>query len=133
MNPSRKIWSFPLTLREDFDAELLEHFSDAVGFTVSDDKKHLYIEVAIPGLTPEEIEMTLEKDILWIKSEKKEETEEKKKTFYRKASCRYSYRVLIPSCVDTNYPPNTSYKNGVLKVTFRKSRYTQRGSKCASR
>jgi HSP20 family protein len=117
---SKKIWSFPLTLNEDFDDGLLEHFSDAVGLTVSEDKKHLYVEVCVPGLTLEEIEMTLKNNIMWIKSEKKEEVDEKKKTFYRKISHSFSYRVLIPNCVDTSYHPSTSYKNGVLKVAFRK-------------
>jgi len=120
MNLSEKIWSFPLTLHEDFDAELLEHFSDAVGLTVCEDKNYLYVEVAVPGLTLEEIEMTLKNNVLWIKSEKKEEIEEKKKTFYRKIPISFSYRVLIPNCVDTSFHPSTSYKNGVLKVTFKK-------------
>ena len=71
-----------------------------------------------PGLKAEEIEVSLDKNVLWIKGEKKEE--EKDKKFYKKASTSFSYRVLIPVEVDESKEIDATYKDGIMKVTFHK-------------
>lgn len=113
---------FPFSLFEDFEDDWDVHeFSNLSGLSVYEDEGHFNVEAALPGLTPEEVDMTFEKGILWIKGEKKEETEDKKKKYYRKAMSHFSYRIAVPGDVDEHVEPEAICKNGVLKVTFFKT------------
>ena len=53
--------------------EIAERPFESTGLTVSEDKKSFYVEASMPGLNPENIEVTLEKGILWVRGEKQEE------------------------------------------------------------
>lgn len=116
-------YRFPFSLFEDFEDDWsLQEFSSLSGLSVSEDDSHVYVEAALPGLSPEEVEMIFEKGILWIKGEKKEESEDKKKKYYRKAMSSFSYRVAVPGDVDESKEPDAVCKNGVLKIVFFKSK-----------
>lgn len=123
----RSVWSFPrlrpFSLFEDFEDDWdLHEFSSLSGLSVSEDESHVYVEAALPGLNPDEVDMTYEKGTLWIKGEKKEEAEDKKKKYYRKAMSHFSYRIAIPGDVDESKEPEAMCKNGVLIITFFKSK-----------
>lgn len=124
----RSLWSFPL-IRFPFSLEeeegWRENFTEPSGLSVSEDETHVYIEAAVPGLKPEEIEMTFDKGILWIKGEKKTESEEKNKKFYRKALSVFSYRIAVPGNIDELKNPEAICKNGVLHVSFAKTTKAQ--------
>ncbi|MBS0652277.1 MAG: Hsp20/alpha crystallin family protein [Verrucomicrobia bacterium] len=113
---------FPFSLMGFGEEEegMLQHFSDASGLSVSEDEKNVYIEASVPGIKAEDIEMSFEKGVLWIRGEKKEETEDKKKKYYRKATSSFSYRIAVPGNVEEGKHPAAVCKNGVLKVTFAK-------------
>jgi HSP20 family protein len=124
----RSMWSFPslrfpFSLFEDSDEEgWLQDFSDPSGLSVSEDEHNVFIEAALPGLHSEEIEVTFDKGVLWVKGEKKEEGEEKNKKYYRKAVSTFSYRVAVPGNVDENQQPDAIFKNGILKISFAKAK-----------
>jgi HSP20 family protein len=129
------MWSFP-TFRFPFslfeeggEGDFLEHFNDSSGLSVSEDEKYVYVEAALPGIKSEDIEMTFENGALWIRAEKKEELEDNKKKFYRRAMSAFSYRVAIPADVDEAKPPEAICKNGVLKVTFLKKKQKEKPKK----
>ena len=115
---SRHPFSFLENVGDDWD---LQEFTNLNGLTVSEDDQHVVVEAAIPGIRPEEIDMTYDKGILWIKAEKKEETEDKKKKFYRKAHSSFSYRIAVPGEIDEAKEPEAVCKNGILQVTFSKA------------
>jgi HSP20 family protein len=123
----RSVWSFPrlrpFSMLEEFEDDWdLQEFSSLSGLSVSEDEAHVYIDAALPGLTPDEVDMTYEKGTLWIKGEKKEEAEDKLKKYYRKAMSHFSYRIAIPGDIDEGKEPEAVCKNGVLKITFFKSK-----------
>lgn len=124
----RSVWSFPSMrfpfslFEENADEGWLQDFSDPSGLSVYEDEKSVFIEAALPGLKSDEIEMTFEKGVLWIKAEKKEEVDDKNKKFYRKATSTFSYRVAVPGDVDENREPEAIYADGMLNVTFAKSK-----------
>ncbi len=91
--------------------------------SISEDKNNIYIEAALPGLEEKDIEVSLDKNILWIKGEKKEE--EKDKKFYKKALSSFSYRVMVPGEFDEKKDIEATYKNGIMKVTFPKAKKTE--------
>lgn len=91
------------------------------GISISEDNKNIYIEAQTPGINPEDVEVTFDKGVLYIRGEAKEEEADKKKKYYRKATSSFSYRVAIPGEVDPNTEPIAESKNGVMKITFAKS------------
>jgi len=127
----RSFWSFPRlrfphSLFENVDDDWdLQELTSPTGLSVSEDDDNIYVEAALPGMKPDEIEMLFDKGVLWIKAEKKEEAEDKKKKYYRKAMRTFSYRVAVPGDIDETKEPDAVCKNGVLKVIFYK---TRRGS-----
>jgi HSP20 family protein len=93
--------------------------SSSSGLSISEDDKNVYIEAALPGIDPKNIEVTIDKGIVWIKGEAEQEEKDGKK-FYRRAASSFSYRVAVPGEIDQNTEPQATYKNGVMAVTFAK-------------
>ncbi len=89
------------------------------GLSISEDDTHVYVETALPGIDPKDVEVTFDKGMLWVKGETKEE--EKKKKYYRKATSSFSYRVAIPGDIDPNKEPVATAKNGIMTISFAKS------------
>lgn len=112
----RPSFSFLENIDDDWD---LHDFTNSSGLSISEDSDHVFVEAAIPGIISTEVDMTYDKGILWIKAEKQEE-EQKKRKYYRKALATFSYRVAVPGEIDEAKDPEAICKNGVLKVTFRK-------------
>lgn len=124
----KSFWSFPRfrhpfslfeNIEDDWD---LHEFTSPSGLSISEDNEHVYVEAALPGISPDEIEMIFDKGVLWIKAEKKEESEDKKKKFYRKAMSSFSYRIAVPGDIDESKQPDAVCQKGILKVTFSKNR-----------
>lgn len=122
----KSFWTFP-SFRvpsiwdEDEDMSLISNASS--GLSISEDEENVYVEAAVPGIDPENVDITFDKGTLWIKGEKKQEEENKK--YYRKASRAFSYRVTVPGELDQNHEPEATYKNGVMTVKFAKSPKSQ--------
>ena len=112
----------------DHKMQWMESFHENTGVSLSEDEKHIYVEAAVPGICPEEIEMTFDKGMLMIKAEKKEETSDKNKKFYKKAYQKFFYHVAVPGNFDETKPPEAICKDGMLKVSFAKS-HPDRGQK----
>lgn len=102
---------------EDFE-DLLPTGSLLNGLSVSEDDKNVYVEAAVPGVDPKDVDVTFDKGAVTIRAEKKEE--EKGKKFQRKATSSFYYRVA-PADVDAKATPTAVCKNGVMKVTFTKT------------
>lgn len=120
--PSRFL-SFPsFTLPSIWDdEELLNAPTSGSGLSVSEDEKNVYVEAAVPGIDPKNVEITYHDGYLWIKGEQKDEEKDKKKKYYRQASSSFSYRVAVPGEVDSNVEPEATYKHGIMSVKFNKS------------
>lgn len=112
----RSFWRFPTLFEE--EEELLPSTTTISGLSISEDNKSVYVEAALPGIDPKNIEVSFDKGILTITGEKEEE--EKKKKYYRKASSSFAYRLLVPGDIDTKKEPKAEAKNGVMTVTFTK-------------
>jgi HSP20 family protein len=95
------------------------------GLTIYDEKNNIVIEAAMPGLKSEEIEINLNKGTLWIKGAKKEETTDKDKKFYSKSTRSFSYSIALPEQVDESQEPEATYKDGILKITFKKAKISE--------
>ncbi|OGD86356.1 hypothetical protein A2870_00565 [Candidatus Curtissbacteria bacterium RIFCSPHIGHO2_01_FULL_41_11] len=112
------MWGFP-TLFEELEEDLLPTATTISGLSISEDDKNVYVEAAVPGIEPKNVDVTFNKGILTIMGEKTEEEKAGKK-YYRKASTSFSYRVLVLGEIDPNKEPKAEAKNGVMTVTFAK-------------
>lgn len=86
---------------------------------VSGDGKHYEVSVETPGMTDKDIHLELNKDVLTIRGEKREETESKDKSYYRmeRRYGRFQRTLSLPEDCD---PDNieASLKDGLLTITI---------------
>jgi HSP20 family protein len=104
--------------------EVFEEFSPwttrASDVTVSEDDQHVYVEAALPGVLPKDVEVTFDRGILYIRGEKKIQEEDKKRKFYRRATSTFSYQVSVPGELDDSVEPDAHFEHGVVQITFSK-------------
>ena len=89
---------------------------------VYDQKDDLIVKAEIPGLSKEEIDISLEGNMLTIKGEKRKEEEVKEEDYYRseRAYGAFSRSIELPAAVQTDRV-NASFKNGVLEIRLPKT------------
>lgn len=89
---------------------------------VSETEDALEVKASLPGVKPEEVEITIANDVLTIKAEHKETTEDKKRDYYRR-EIRYGafHRSLsLPVSVDAD-KANARFENGLLTLALPKA------------
>jgi HSP20 family protein len=79
------------------------------------------VRANVAGVSEDDLDITFEKGVLWIKAEKSEEEDDTNKKHYSKSSWSYSYKVAVPGMIDLSDEPSVDLKDGVLVVTFKKA------------
>ncbi len=107
-----------------FDLEPFESrmgaFSPKVDVTEND--KEIKISAELPGMEEKDIDVSLQKDMLTIKGEKKEEKEDKGKDYYRMERSYGSFSRTIPLPVEVETDKvEAKFKKGVLNITLPKT------------
>jgi HSP20 family protein len=136
----RREWEYPFA---SFQREMNKLFDDffggfdlspwaplerrlATAFTphvdVSETDKEIKVSVELPGMDEKDIDVSLTRDTLTIKGEKKEEKEEQGKDYYRmeRSYGSFTRSVPLPVEVDTDKVQAT-FKKGVLDITLPKT------------
>jgi HSP20 family protein len=87
-------------------------------------EKAIEVAVELPGLKPEEVKVEMKDKALLITGEKKEEKEEKGKTFHRIERRAGAFRRTFPMPVEVvEEKVEARFANGVLKVTLPKAEH----------
>jgi len=88
---------------------------------IEENNGNLMVKVEIPGMSKEDIKVSVKDNLLTISGERKRENESKDKTFYRVERCYGQFRRMIrlPAEVDAD-KVKAAYKDGVLHVTLPK-------------
>ncbi len=88
---------------------------------ITDEKDNIRVRAELPGLKKEDVEVSVEGDILTIKGEKKQEKETKEKDYIRSERYYGAFHrsFTLPAGVDAQ-KVNASYKDGVLEITLPK-------------
>lgn len=89
---------------------------------VTEDDKAFTVKAELPGMSEQELDLSLSGDVLTLRGEKKEEKEEKNKNHYY---CERSYgtfmrTVPLPRQVDTD-KASANFNKGVLTITLPKT------------
>jgi HSP20 family protein len=89
---------------------------------VYETENEVVAEMAVPGVKPDDISISVTGDTLTVSGESKEERKEEKKDYYQK-QIRYgsfAQSLILPSAVEAN-KAQANFKHGVLKITIPKS------------
>lgn len=103
------------------DGDLPAIRSTTNNLDVYETEDEVVVRANVAGLEPDQVEVTFEKGVLWIRGEKKTETSDKNKKHYSQASWQYSYRVAVPGMIDHHHEPDAEIANGVVTITFKKA------------
>lgn len=105
-----------------WDEDDFPGFSTAANnLDVYETEDEVVVRANVAGVQPDDVEVTFEKSVLYIKADKAEETEDKERKHYSKSSWSYSYRVAVPGLIDHGKEPEAEVENGILTIKFRKS------------
>ena len=88
---------------------------------VSETDEEVRVRAELPGLEPEDLDLSLDRDRLVLKGEKKEERERKEKGYLvvERSFGSFHRTIQLPTEVDPQ-KVEASFKNGVLKVNLGK-------------
>jgi len=92
------------------------------GLDVYDEKDHFMVNVELPGLKKEEIELSFQDGALSISGERKSAVENKEGQTFRSERYfgKFQRSVTLPATVDSS-KISASYKDGILSVTLPKA------------
>jgi len=136
-NPLTPIFREPFLSGDPFFSDLLETqknlfnlnriFNGGSGvipaMNVKETEKGYEIEVAAPGLTKDDFNITVDDGVLTISAEKEMKSEEKDENFLRKEFSYNSFTrsMSIPETIDESKDIKAEYHDGVLKVMLHKN------------
>ena len=88
---------------------------------ISEDQEHIYVRAELPGVNPEDLDITIKEQHLVIRGERKIATEEKTANYHRRErESGFFRRVLrLPAQVDAN-KVEAACEDGVLTITLAK-------------
>ncbi len=92
-----------------------------LGIDVYETPDELVVKAAVPGINPDDVEISVDDDVLTIKGEHRHEEETKDETWHRR-ELRFGsfHRALrLPPTVDAERA-TAGYENGMLKLTLPK-------------
>lgn len=89
---------------------------------VSETKDNVVVNAEIPGMSKEDVKVTVQDNILTLSGEKKQEKEEKNGNYHRIERSYGSFRrsFTLPTAVLTDKVKAT-YKDGILRITLPKT------------
>src|ERR671914_2784134 len=94
----------------------------AVPLDVVQEGENIVVKASVPGVSPEDIDVSIENDVLTIKGQTKEEQEHQEGNYLmRERRSGSFYRALrLPDTVDSD-KAQPHYENGVLSITIPKA------------
>jgi HSP20 family protein len=105
-----------LNVNDSFDS----FYCGCVPANVSENEKDFTIELSVPGYSKEEIRIQVEKNMLTIRSEKKENQETQGKTLVKEFTFRsFERKFILPKSVNADQI-TAVFNNGILEVLLPK-------------
>lgn len=94
----------------------------AVPLDVVEEDDNIIVRATLPGVSPDDIDVTLENEVLTINAETKTATEERKENYLvrERRAGKFHRTLRLPDTVDSE-KVDTKYENGILEITFPKA------------
>jgi len=137
-NPNRELATFPtdtLSMQREINKMFDSFFRGGIqddgslipsvwtpAVDVAEDENEYVVKVELPGVSKDDVKITMQENILTIRGEKKEEKETKESHFQRVERSYGSFQrsFTLPTHVK-NEKIEASYKDGILTVTLPKA------------
>ncbi|MBN1756210.1 Hsp20/alpha crystallin family protein [bacterium] len=122
--PLPSFWNMPQSVEKFFDDFLEDKGAEKIWapeVDIYENEDTLNVEVEVPGIQKEDINISVSNNVLTISGKKELEKEEKDRNYHRVERTYGEFRrtFTLPSGMDTE-KIKASYKSGVLKVTLPK-------------
>ena len=114
-------WSPMFNEEDDFFNFPMLRSVNTPSLDIYQDEDNVYAKVALPGVDPENINVSIENDILTLESSTEKKSEIDEKNYYRKEIRYGSFRrnVQLPSHVQGD-KAEAEYEKGILNITIPK-------------
>lgn len=102
-----------------FNTYNLDSFAPKID--ISENKENILIDAEIPGVSKEDLKITLQDNILTIEGEKKRVSENKDQNYFREERCfgKFKRSFTLPVEVSSD-DVNATFKDGMLSVKLNK-------------
>ena len=103
-------------------ARLFEYAPPGAPMDMYETENEVVVKIPMPGIKPEDVDITITGDTLSVKGKTKEENESKEKNYTRK-ECSYgsfSRTVTLPNGLQSDQA-EAAFEDGILKLTIPKS------------
>ncbi len=115
-------WSPMRDLNRFFEDEMFEGADFVPAVDVYQDKDNVIVETPLAGVNPENVDISVENDVLTISGSTEEKKEVKREDYYRKEvrSGSFSRSIILPMAVKSDKAEAHSSK-GMLKIIIPKA------------
>lgn len=93
--------------------------------TIYEHKNSIIVEAPVPGMNADDVKVRYDRGILSIQASRKEEKSNAEKKFLQKSTSSFEYHLTIPGNIDEKAMPQAEVANGLVKITFTKSKTSQ--------
>lgn len=121
----RNLFDYPFTKKEGETFPSLAHWTPSVDIKTEDKQYLIYVDV--PGVEPDDIEVSVEQNALIIKGDRHTEKEEKEGEWTRteRFSGSFFRQFTLPANADSD-KIDAHTKNGVLEIVIPKKKVTEK-------
>lgn len=92
---------------------------------ITQNENEIRILAEVPGLSEDDVELTIEEGVLTIRGEKKTETEDRERGYSERYYGQFERRIALPPGVDEENA-QADFNNGVLSITLQKTQQAER-------
>lgn len=121
--PTTDLWD-PFTGFEDIRREMNRVFDTAFApaLDIVEEKDNFLVKIDLPGLSKDDVNVTVQDNFLTVKGERKHDVEKKDENFYHRERVHgtFSRTIELPTRIDAGKVLAT-FKDGVLHVTLPKT------------
>lgn len=115
-------WNLERFFEEDWDLPTIPGISRLVGqgLNLYETEKELVAEVALPGVTEQSLDVTIDAGIVRVVGSRVLNDTTKQRTFMDTISSSYNYAFRLPQSVITDQEPDIELGDGILTLRFAK-------------
>jgi HSP20 family protein len=117
-------WNLQSMLEDDWDLPTLPGLSRLAGqgLNLYETEDAIVAEVALPGITEDKIDVSIDEGVVRVTAalEQGQEEKDKRRYFMTSMASSYNYSFRLPQGVVSEEEPHAELDNGVLHLTFKK-------------
>lgn len=96
-----------------------------MGISISEDDQKTYVDVPVPGVKAEDVEVTFDQQNLRLLVKAQAKQSRENVTYSLKSANNFSYQIPVSKQIDPNGGVEAICKDGILSLTLSKSRSSQ--------